>query len=91
MIPGRQTGSDTLIRFTGKEIADDLDRRIRTGEYGPDDRLDYGELTALYVVSKSTIQRAVGLLQDRGLVTYQPGHGWYIRTQGSPEMTSPDG
>lgn len=84
MIPGRQTGSDTLIRLTGKGIADDLDRRIRAEEYGPDDRLDYAELAELYGVSKSTIQRAMGLLQDRGLVTYQPGRGWYVIPEDHP-------
>lgn len=87
MIFGRETGSDTLIKLTGRQIADDLDRRIRAGEYGPDDRLDYGELAGLYVVSKSTIQRAMGLLQDRRLVEYHPGRGWYIVTPGAEATT----
>lgn len=83
MIPGRQTGSsDTLIRMTGKEIADDLERRIRDGEYEPDQRLSFAELAQLYEVSRSTIQRAMGLLEDRGLVQYVPGRGRYVTRSG---------
>jgi len=76
---GSQTGSDTLTRrMTGREIADDLEERIRAGEHKPGAALPFADLMALYDTSRSTIQRAMILLEERRLVEYQPGRGRYV-------------
>jgi DNA-binding GntR family transcriptional regulator len=65
--------------MTGRQIADDLDARIRSGEYRVGEQLLFADLTTLYQTSRATIQRAMSLLEDRGLVEYQPGRGRYVR------------
>lgn len=60
-------------------IADDLDDRIRSGEYPPGSRLpSTPQLAELYSVNRSTIVRAISLLQDRGLVEGIQGLGRYV-------------
>lgn len=75
---GSQTGSQTLIRMTGREIADDLQARIRRGQYPPGAPLPFADLMQLYSTSRSTIQRAMILLEERRLVEYQPGRGRFV-------------
>jgi DNA-binding GntR family transcriptional regulator len=79
MIGVSQTGSDTLIKMTAPQIADDLADRIRRGEYGPGEQLHYEQLMRLYDVKRDTIKRAMGLLRFAGLVEYHPGRGTYVR------------
>lgn len=77
---GSQAGSDTLTsRMTGPQIADDLAERIRAGQYPAGTQLVYGDLMALYDVSRSTIQRAMGRLEALELVEYLPGRGRFVR------------
>jgi GntR family transcriptional regulator len=65
--------------LTYREIADDLHRRIRIGEYPPGSALpQYPDLAGSYGVSVSTAQRAIMLLRDRGLVTGVPGRGVFV-------------
>jgi DNA-binding GntR family transcriptional regulator len=65
--------------LTYREIADDLHRRIRIGEYPPGSALpQYQDLAGSYGVSVSTAQRAVMLLRDRGLVLGVPGRGVFV-------------
>lgn len=78
MIVVSQTGSDAMPRLTWRGIADDLAARIRAGEYRPDQQLVFDELTDLYGVSRSTIQRAMNRLDALGLAEFQPGRGWFV-------------
>ena len=60
-------------------MATDLEDRIRSGEYPPGERLpSYKELGELYGVSLTTAQRAIGILQERGLVEGIQGRGLYV-------------
>lgn len=67
-------------RLTHRQIADDLDARIRAGEYPPGTHIpSYRRIAELYSVSISTASKAVGLLTDRGLVEEDPGRGVLVR------------
>lgn len=66
-------------RQTYADIADDMEERIRTGEYPPGSTLPtYRELAEIYSVSVSTASRAVALLRDRGLTESHPGVALYV-------------
>ena len=66
--------------LTYRQIADDIATRIRTGHYQPSSRIpSYQQLARLYDVSISTAQRAVLVLQERGLVYGEPGRGVFVR------------
>jgi GntR family transcriptional regulator len=66
-------------RLTFRQIADDIAARISTGEYPPATKIpSYQQLAHLYSVSISTAQRAVLVLQERGLVYGEPGRGVYV-------------
>ncbi|RLP95584.1 winged helix-turn-helix domain-containing protein [Micromonospora sp. CV4] len=69
-----------------REVADDLAARIKSGEYAPGERLPtYNELADLYKVSVTTVQRAIIVLQTRGLVVGLQGRGlWVAEELGSP-------
>ena len=55
-------------------IADDLAARIWSGEYPPGTELPtYPELRELYGVSVTTLQKAILILKQRGLVESVPG------------------
>lgn len=67
------------IPMSAVQIADDLSDRIRAGEYPPGSKLpSLRELGEIYSVSVSTIQRAAGLLRDRGLMEGSPGRGMFV-------------
>ena len=62
-----------------RQIADDITARIGNGEYPPESKIpSYQQLAALYSVSISTAQRAVLVLQERGLVYGEPGRGVFV-------------
>lgn len=62
-----------------REVTEDITARIKSGEYAPGDRLPtYRELADLYQVSVTTVQRAVIILQDRGLVVGRQGRGLWV-------------
>lgn len=68
--------------LTYRQIADDLAERVKTGEYEPGARLPtYEELAALYSVSRSTAQRAIVLLEDRGVVRGHQGRGVFVEDE----------
>ncbi|HEU5110519.1 MAG TPA: GntR family transcriptional regulator [Micromonosporaceae bacterium] len=70
--------------LTYRQIADDLERRIRAGQYPPGTAIpSYRGLSGLYGMSVSTVQEAVVLLQDRGVVVGRPGVGVFV-----PERTT---
>ncbi|MGO1770491.1 MAG: GntR family transcriptional regulator [Microbacterium sp.] len=64
-----------------RDVADDVRRRILDGEFGPGERLP-GEqsLAAAYGASRGVIRNALAALARRGLVSSQPGSGWWVRT-----------
>lgn len=67
------------VKLTYRQIADDLEERIRRGEYAPGaDLPKYRELAELYSVSIATAARAYGLLRDRGVVIGAPGRGMSV-------------
>jgi DNA-binding GntR family transcriptional regulator len=73
--------------FSYREIANELSRRIQAGQYTPGSPLpSYGALAEEYKVSTSTVQRAVLVLRERGVVVGRQGHGVFVveRVNGSP-------
>ncbi|MEU6616694.1 GntR family transcriptional regulator [Streptomyces parvus] len=60
-------------------VADDIARRISSGELGPGDRLP-GELdmVARYGIARMTASRAVRELRERGLVQTVRGKGTFV-------------
>jgi GntR family transcriptional regulator len=65
-----------------RSIAGDIAARIASGEYPPDAQLpSYRQIADLYSVSISTAQRAILVLQERGLVYGIPGKGVFVRDQ----------
>lgn len=75
--PAGGTTTVPIAKMTAREIADDITSRI-PAEHPPGSQLVHAQLADLYDVSKSTIQRAMALLQDRGLAIYVRGIGWYV-------------
>lgn len=70
----------TRQRLTYVQIADDVQRRIRAGEYPRRSRIpSYSGLSRQYQVSPRTVQRAVSLLRELNLVRGVPGRGVYVR------------
>ncbi|MDG4798670.1 winged helix-turn-helix domain-containing protein [Micromonospora sp. WMMD1082] len=62
-----------------REVAEDLATRINSGEYPPGERLPtYKEFADLYSVSVTTVQRAIIILQDRGLIVGLQGRGLWV-------------
>lgn len=65
-------------------IADDLDRRIKSGGLSPGDQLpseielreEYGQDAA--IASRNTVRDAIKLLVTRGLVETRPGQGTFV-------------
>ena len=67
----------TLLTY--RQIADNLQHRIQAGEYSTGTAIpSYRGLSHLYGKSVSTVQRAVGLLEDRGVVVGRPGVGIFV-------------
>jgi GntR family transcriptional regulator len=71
------------IPLNYRGIADDIAARIAAGEYPPGAKIpSYSQLAELYSVSISTAQRAVTILQERGLAVGAQGRGVFVREQG---------
>jgi len=71
------------------QVADDLERRIRAGEFPYDSRLPSRDRLAVdYHVGEMTVRRAVRELAGRGLVRPMPAVGtvviWPGHEQGTP-------
>jgi GntR family transcriptional regulator len=85
--PQRITLRNSEWRYV--QVADDLERRIRSGEFPYDSRLPPREQLAVdYHVGEMTVRRALGLLAERGLVRPMPSVGtvviWPGHEQGTP-------
>lgn len=66
-------------RAAYKQIATEVIRRIRQGEYGPNDKLPTViELANEFGVVNSTAARAMGLVREAGLTRAEPGLGTYV-------------
>ena len=62
-----------------REVARDLQARVDAGEYPPGSKIpSYAQLAALYSVGVTTIQRAILVLQERGILVGVPGRGVYV-------------
>ncbi|MFB6619169.1 GntR family transcriptional regulator [Streptomyces sp. NPDC085524] len=63
-----------------QRIADALKAAIRSGEYGPGDRLPgENDLMATYDVARMTARQALGVLQNEGLAEARKGAGVFVR------------
>lgn len=69
--------SSPAPRDTYQTIADSLRERIREREI-TEALPSQAALTGEYGVSRSTIERALAVLKDRGLIESVPGAGWYV-------------
>jgi len=68
-----------MAGLTYVQIADDLQRRIWAGDYPLGTAIpSYRDLSRIYRKSVSTVQRAVGLLEDRRVCAGQPGRGVFV-------------
>ncbi|MFF4366174.1 GntR family transcriptional regulator [Streptomyces sp. NPDC001594] len=64
-----------------QRIADALKAAIRSGEYGPGDRVPgENDLMATYEVARMTARQALGVLQNEGLVEARRGAGVFVRS-----------
>lgn len=62
------------------QLAALLRAQIESGELAPDRPLPSGKtLTQRYEVSRGTVDRAIGILKDEGLVVVVIGKGVYVR------------
>lgn len=61
------------------QIADDLRRKIASGEYAPGQRLPSADdLTEVYEVAAGTALKALRLLRKEGLTETSHGRGTYV-------------
>jgi GntR family transcriptional regulator len=69
-----------LIEPVYKRIAREFTVLIETGQLRPGDALpSIKEIVEQYRTSKSTVQRALSLLDDRGLIESHQGKAVYVR------------
>ena len=67
------------IPMSAIEIADDLEERIRAGEYAKGEQLPtYQHLARLYNVGESTIFQVIVRLKERGVVIGVRGRGTFV-------------
>src|SRR5690554_2378708 len=63
-----------------RQIAEAIRSRIRSGQWGPGERLpSIPAIAATFGVAKQTVQRAVDQLRIEGLIITKPGSGTYVR------------
>lgn len=61
-----------------------LKARIEGGQLAAGARLNIGLLADEFDVSRDTVQKALGLLEDEGLIERFAGLGWYVRDDEAP-------
>lgn len=70
---------DGVVEYVYILVADDLDERIRAGEYSYATQLpSRRDLAARYRVGEMTIRRAMRELADRGMIRSMPARGTYV-------------
>jgi GntR family transcriptional regulator len=63
-----------------KQVADDLRRRITTGEFNPGDPIPSEQsIVGYYGVGRTTARQAVALIRAEGLIVTEHGRGSYVR------------
>jgi GntR family transcriptional regulator len=68
------------------DVADDLRRRILTGELRPGRLLpSEAQLATDHDVSRVTVRKALAVLRDAGLVGSRQGFGWYVAPSPVPQ------
>ena len=68
-----------------RDIADDMEARIRRGEYPRGGKLPtYAEVAAMYSVSHSTVARVFLAMRERGLTDSAPGKGVFVAEELTP-------
>jgi GntR family transcriptional regulator len=76
------------IAYVYMRLADDMDRRIRAGEWPSGARLPGREdVAAEYGVSDQSVRSAWRVLEERGLVRVLPSKGVYVTWAGHKEGT----
>jgi len=71
-----------LIFQQAREKADDIEQKIRSGEYPPGYQLpSITELGSIYNIARSTAYRAIKELHERNLVYGQQGQGVFVNEQ----------
>lgn len=61
------------------QVADDLRRKIRSGEYAPGQRLPSADyIHQEYDVAPNTARKALQVLRDEGLAVMTPGLGTFV-------------
>jgi GntR family transcriptional regulator len=74
-----------------EQVADALRDEIRSGRYGPGDKLpSERELTERFKVSKMTVRAAIVQLRGEGLVTSRVGYAVLVAEPGPPRRLSDD-
>jgi DNA-binding GntR family transcriptional regulator len=74
--------------YAYRQVADDIARRVREGEWPHDSRLpSRDELAADYGVAERTVRRAMQELEESGFVTVVPAKGVYVTWRGHEEGT----
>jgi DNA-binding GntR family transcriptional regulator len=58
-----------------------LSQRIADGTLPTGTRLNIGKIADEFNVGRDTVQRAITMLADDGLVQRWPGLGWYVTTK----------
>ena len=72
------------------QVAEDLRASIAAGDFQPGEKLPSGrDLARRYGVALMTMQRALGLLRDEGLVASYQGRGVFVRSPDSDAATPP--
>jgi DNA-binding FadR family transcriptional regulator len=76
------------VRNAPTLVADDLRRRIITGEFAPGELLPFeAELAKKYGISRATVREAMAVLQSESLIVVRRGAGGGARVLG-PDITS---
>ncbi|WP_439377469.1 GntR family transcriptional regulator [Amycolatopsis lexingtonensis] len=63
------------------QIVEDLTTKIESGDLGPGAKLpSRAEMTADYGVAGMTVQHALSVLKERGLIVARQGQGTFVKT-----------
>jgi GntR family transcriptional regulator len=66
-----------------RQLADQIRGSIASGEYGPDDAIpSLRELQQRSGLALATVQHAIRVLVDDGLVVSVPGRGTFVKARG---------
>ena len=62
-----------------RRIYAEVAKRIERGTYPPGSRLNIGLLADEFDVTRTTVAKALRLLEADGLITLYQGLGWYVQ------------